>query len=289
MTTASTGSAAANGGPAEPRGLLFDARRCRGCQACVLACREANHHEKLSPTDRLHESAFLAIRPGQVVAADPPPAANAAAAASATASGSTPRPRFSRKACMHCADAACVSVCPVGAFSHDKDGAVRYDAAKCMGCRYCLFACPFGVPTYEWNSLAPRVRKCELCPERRAAGLDPACATVCPAGAITWGTRDTLVAEARSRITTGGYVPEIFGLEEAGGTGVLIVSDVPFAKLGLPSGLPKASIPNLTWNYLSKVPTLAGSTAVGLAGLYWIIRRRNELRAGGSTQTGAHS
>lgn len=286
MMTASTGAAAASSGPTGARGLLYDARRCRGCQACVLACREANGHEKLSPTDRLDAEAFLAIRPGQIVVADPLPAATAASPA---ASESTPRPRFARKACMHCADAACVSVCPVGAFAHDRDGAVRYDAAKCMGCRYCLFACPFGVPTYEWNSRTPRVRKCELCPERRAAGLAPACATVCPAGAITWGTRDMLLAEARSRVAGGGYVPEIFGLEEAGGTGVLIVSDVPFAKLGLPSGLPKASIPNLTWNYLSKVPTLAGSTAVGLAGLYWIIRRRNELRSGGAAKTGAHA
>lgn len=239
-----------------PVGLLFDAKRCAGCRACVLACREANGQPKTPPYDRPGEKAFLGV----------------------AARGD----RFVRVSCMHCLDPACVSVCPVAALHRTEDGAVRYRAERCLGCRYCLLACPFGAPAYRWSSAAPVVRKCELCPDRRAAGLPPACAAACPTGALRFGTRDDLIAEARRRLAGGGYVERIYGLEEAGGTSVLLLSDVPFDRLGLPAGVPDEALPPLTWAVLSGLPDVVSGTGVGLAGLWWVVRRRRLLGGEGA-------
>ncbi len=232
-------------------GLLFDAKRCVGCQTCVMACREVNGQPPDPPRDELTRSAYLAIedRAG----------------------------RFVRRSCMHCLDPACVSVCPVGAMRRSSDGAVEYRAELCMGCRYCLLACPFDVPRYEWQSPVPYVRKCTLCPERRASGRGPACADSCPHDALAYGRRDDLLDEARARIAGGGYAPEVFGLEAAGGTSVLLVADTAFADLGLPSSLPSEPLPDLSARYLHQVPGIVSVTGLTLAGLYWIIRRRQRI------------
>lgn len=234
-----------------PAGLLFDARRCRGCHACVLACREANGQPKTPPFDRPGEEAFLGIQ---------------------SAGG-----RHIRRACMHCAEPACASVCPVAALYRAEDGSVRYRAERCIGCRYCLLACPFGAPTYRWSSASPIVQKCQFCPDRSAAGLGPACAAVCPTGALEAGDRDDLIATARGRIAGGGYVERIYGLREAGGTSVLFLSDVPFDRLGLPAGVPEEPLPELTWAVLARIPDVVSVMGIGMTGLWWIIRRRQLL------------
>lgn len=233
------------------RSILFDATRCVGCHSCVLACREANGHAISEPHDRLHANAFLAVerRNG----------------------------RHIRKACMHCEDPACVSVCPVGALRKNEDGAVTYDTARCMGCRYCMVACPFSVPRYEWNEVNPLMKKCELCTARRAAGGTCACVAACPKGALAFGTREEMIAEATRRIEGGGYTERIYGLKEGGGTTVLMISDVPFSQLGLPDGLPDEAMPNLTWEVIHRLPGVVSFMGAGMAGLWWIIRRRDEL------------
>lgn len=241
-------------------GLLFDARRCTGCGACALACRERNHLPKEEALDRIGERSFLGIAPVR------------------TSAGV----RFARRSCMHCAEPACVSACPVTALRRQPDGSVIYVAELCIGCRYCVFACPFDVPRYEWSAVSPSVRKCHLCWQHRTehAGSATACAEVCPAGALAFGPRGRLLDEARARIAGGGYQPEIYGEREVGGAGVLVLSDVPFSELGLPL-LPRVNpLPGLTWNYLSRVPNVASGVAVGLAGIWWIIRRRQELSGG---------
>ena len=125
---------------------------------------------------------------------------------------------------MHCAEPTCVSVCPVGALQKTSLGPVVYDAEKCMGCRYCLQACPFQVPTYEWNQRLPKMRKCDMCYERQSQGKLTACAEVCPTGATKNGDRDELLAEARQRIADkpGQYYGKIYGVKEVGGTSVLL-------------------------------------------------------------------
>jgi Fe-S-cluster-containing dehydrogenase component len=153
--------------------------------------------------------------------------------------------RFIRQMCMHCDTPTCASVCPVGAVVKTSAGPVLYNEDKCMGCRYCMQACPFGVPRYQWDSALPRVRKCTLCNDRVAAGLATACATVCPTGATKFGDRDELIEEATARIRANPdkYVNHIYGVDEVGGTSVLLISDVPFESLGYRTNLSKEPLP----------------------------------------------
>jgi formate dehydrogenase iron-sulfur subunit len=186
-----------------------------------------------------------------------------------------------RHLCMHCLEPTCVSVCPVGALSKTEEGPVVYDGDRCIGCRYCIMACPFGVPKYQWDRALPVVGKCVLCFDRVSAGEATACAAVCPTGATLFGERDELLQEARARIADGGerYVDHIYGEEEAGGTSVLMLASVPFERLGLPTHLPRQSLPMLTWQVLSKVPSFVVLAGVFLFGIHWITQRRVEVQA----------
>jgi formate dehydrogenase iron-sulfur subunit len=150
-----------------------------------------------------------------------------------------------------------------------------------MGCRYCMIACPFGIPKYEWEKAAPLVRKCDLCADRLAQGLKTACATACPTGATTFGDRDALVAEARERFRAhpGRYNEHIYGLEEVGGTSVLLISDGKAEELGYPAALDGTPPAFLTWRALKVIPDVVMTGAVLLGGIYWIRNRRDEVEA----------
>ena len=154
-----------------------------------------------------------------------------------------------------------------------------YHADKCIGCRYCMQACPFNVPTYEWKKRAPKVRKCILCYERLKEGKATACSEACPTGATMFGDRDELLAEARKRIkeNPGQYVDHIYGEKEAGGTSVMFLSSVSMGEFGFPTNLPDYPLPKLTWQALSKVPSVAIFGGAFLYGIWWIIDRRMEL------------
>ena len=237
-----------------PKGLLIDVTRCVGCNECARACAAANHlpegeSQELSAT---HYTVVKSLKDGEV---------------------------FVRRMCMHCNQPTCVSACPVGAFKKMDTGAVLYDESKCIGCRYCMQACPFEVPRYEWTSLVPRVQKCRMCYERVAAGQQTACADACPTGATMFGNREDLIAEARKRIneTPGQYINDIYGLTGAGGTSVLYISAIPFGELGLPMNVPKEPIPDLSWRVLSQIPKYSVAASAVLFGIHWITSRRTEV------------
>jgi len=242
--------------------ILIDITRCIGCEECVLACKEEND---LGP-DRL--------RRGQ----------QAVDGLSATRYSTIlryPDDHFVRQQCRHCLDPACVSACLVGAMQKTPEGPVIYDSDLCMGCRYCLVACPYGIPRYEWDEAAPLVQKCTLCYPRIIEGREPACVEACPEDALMFGERDDLLAEAHRRIAEnpGTYLDHVYGETEVGGTSVLYLADISLGFLGWAENLGDGGLPHLTYAALKKVPwTVAGMGSL-MGGIYWVINRRMKLAA----------
>ncbi len=236
------------------KSILVDTTKCIGCGACVAACKETNGLPPGEETE-LSANAFNVVQ---------------------SRSGVNVR-RF----CMHCQDPTCASVCPVGALKKTAAGPVVYDEDRCMGCRYCMMACPFGIPRYEWAAVLPKVKKCTMCAPRQAKGQIPACVEICPVQATTFGERNEMLAEAEKRLkeNPAGYIQHIYGKEEAGGTSVLYLSAVPFEALGLPTNVPHQSLPQYTYRVLSKIPTVVSAGAVLLGGIWWITNRREQVAA----------
>lgn len=236
--------------------ILYDSTLCIGCKSCEQACAQRWH-----------------LKYDDAIAAEQQISAHKLTAIQQHGD------HFVRRLCMHCLQPTCVSVCPVGALTKTVEGPVVYDASRCMGCRYCMTACPFQVPVYEWHSAIPRVRKCDMCRDRQLAGKPTACAEACPTGATSMGERDAVIGEARRRIAEKpkDYYPRIYGLKEAGGTSVLILSAVPFEQLGLRTNLPSEPLPGLTWSVLQHVPDIGTVGSVLLGGIWWITHRREEV------------
>ena len=238
------------------RAILYDSTLCIGCRACEGGCAERwglPYDDKIAAEESISAHKLTAVE--------------------------THGERYSRRLCMHCAEPTCASVCPVGALQKTSLGPVVYDAEKCMGCRYCMQACPFQVPTYEWNKRLPKMRKCDMCYERQNQGKQTACAEVCPTGATKNGERDQLLAEARQRIAEkpGQYYGKIYGVKEVGGTSVLFLSGVPFDQIGLRTNVPQEALPDLTWRVLSLTPDIVSTGSVLLGGVWWITNRRGEV------------
>jgi formate dehydrogenase iron-sulfur subunit len=235
---------------ATPRAILVDITKCIGCRSCEQACKQI-HGFPLDTETKLSTTAFTVVEEHG--------------------------DRFVRRMCMHCQDPACASVCLVGALKKTTAGPVTYDAAKCIGCRYCLVACPFNVPRYEWTKLVPYVKKCDFCAERQAKGQLPACVEACPVQASIAGNREEILEEAQRRVLNDSkYVKHIYGSDEAGGTSVFFISDVPFEKLGFVAA-PKQSMPVLTASALGDGPTVIMVGGALLSGLYWITQRRTQV------------
>jgi len=241
---AGTGSLAIIGGTAkahakdssaslqENLGVLVDTTLCIGCRSCEQACNLINQDlPRRSPQDFKDYAVFDAERRMD---------GNTYTVVNRYQnSTNTDKPVYVKFRCMHCRYPACMSACIVGAFSREPNGAVIYDAWKCIGCRYCMAACPFQVPGYEYDdAFTPEVRKCTFCfDERLSKGEVPACVQVCPVEVMTFGKRSELLMLAKERIRKhpDRYQPHIYGEHELGGTSWLYLSSVPFQHLGLPN------------------------------------------------------
>ncbi len=216
----------------EQVGVLVDTTLCIGCRQCEEACNRRNklpRPEKpfrdqsvLRERRRVNDRAFTVIN--EHLGAPSP--------AQATKSST-----FVKSQCMHCLDPACVSACIVGALTKARDGAVVYNPDICIGCRYCMVACPFQIPAYEYSkALTPRVRKCEFCTDRElGTGANPACAAACPTEALVFGKRAQLLELARTRISVepGRYLQRIYGEHEVGGTAWLYLVGRDWRELDL--------------------------------------------------------
>jgi formate dehydrogenase iron-sulfur subunit len=242
-------------------GILVDVTRCTGCERCCQACVQANGKDP-SAADRdraLVRDGLSANRPLAVLPAG--------------------RGRFARRSCLHCLEPSCAAACLVGAIEKTPEGAVVYQPDKCIGCRYCMLACPIHVPRYQWDKAVPYMVKCTMCIERLRAGEErPACVAACPNQALVFGERADLVARAHDlvRVASGRYLPRVWGEEEWGGTSVLYVSDVDLGSIGWPGGS-AVPIPAITDPVIHKTPVLAGSVFLGLWALSAIVARRQRL------------
>ena len=201
------------------KSYLIDTTQCVGCRSCQVSCKQWND---LPAEQTKLQTNNLGLQNPVTLSAKTLTVVTYKEVADTKAPGGL-KYVFAKRQCMHCEDPACASACPSTAMRKSKEGPVTYDSSKCIGCRYCMLACPFGVPTAQWDTLAPKIRKCTMCSDRVAVGASPACAKACPAGAITWGEREQLLALAQKRITDNPkkYVPHIYGEHEAGGTGFL--------------------------------------------------------------------
>lgn len=265
LTVLGADRAAAEGkaDPCESAAVLVDVTRCIGCRACENACRVRAGFGGL-PAASLgygEGEGKLTYRTRTVVVR----------AGGAGRSGVPVK-----RQCMHCLRPACVSVCPVGALERMAAGPVVYHEKVCIGCRYCILACPFNVPKYEWdNALTPRVGKCDFCADRLAAGQRPACVVACPTGALKFGRRGDLLQEAKGRQAAHPQrYRALYGERVVGGTAWLYLSDVPPEALGFPKGLSEEPLPQLTWKAISKVPFVVIGLGLLLSGVVRWRRRR---------------
>lgn len=151
-----------------------------------------------------------------------------------------------------------------------------------------MVACPFGVPKFEYDQPVPYVRKCEFCSQRQAEGEAPACASVCPSGALQFGSRAELLEEARTRIyqNPDRYAHHIYGEHEVGGTSWLYLSDVPLDQLGFRTDVGTRPYPEFTWPFLSAVPLVLTLWPPLLMGLYAFTKARREQEEGAPPETG---
>ncbi|MGD9610131.1 MAG: sulfate respiration complex iron-sulfur protein HmcB [Desulfovibrionaceae bacterium] len=252
-------------------GVLFDATRCIGCRKCEAACNQVNELPKpakpfddltVLETKRRTDAKTYTVVNKYLPEAGKPPV-------------------FRKIQCNHCLEPACASACFVHAFKKTETGAVVYDPSVCVGCRYCIVACPFNIPTYEYDkALSPRVMKCTLCQPRLLEGKLPGCVEACPKEALVFGKRRELLNIAWDRIgaNPGRYVEHVYGEREMGGTSWIYLAPKPsFAALGMDEHLGTASAPELTSGALAAVPAVAGVWPVLLTGLYAISKRKEKI------------
>jgi len=260
-----------NGYP-DSYGVLHDTTLCIGCRKCEQACNQVNalpvpekpfdDPQVLEAKRRTDDRTFTVVNKYQV------------------ANG--PRsPVFRKQQCNHCQEPACASACFVSAFTKTPEGAVVYNASACVGCRYCIVACPFNVPAFEYNeAAAPEIVKCTMCHPRLLEGKLPGCVEACPQEALTFGKRGDLITIARERIRKypDRYIDHIYGEQEVGGTNWLYITGASFEELGLRTDLGVKPAPELTAGALSLVPVIVGVWPALLGGIY-LISRRNEKNA----------
>ena len=279
------------------RTTLIDIANCIGCRACQVACKQWNEKDG-EPTQLESDLGFtnpatLSARTLTLIAfhefenAQKPGGVESA---------------FVMQRCLHCLEPACVSACPTTALERQDDGPVRYDDDECIGCRYCQLACPWDVPTAEWDSLAPKISKCTHCNDRvgqpvptafngqatndaeskRFSGSieTPACVKACPADALRYGTRDEMLALAHKRIADrpDKYIDHVYGEKELGGTTVLYLSRVPFDKLGFPTYGEKP-FPAYSKTALGAVPPAVIGVGALLGAAYAFFRKRAQKDA----------
>lgn len=249
------------------KAMLIDLTKCTGCRGCQVACKQWYN----LPAETTHNQGSYQNPPQTSGKTRTIVAFNEVEYEGNFAWV------FAKRQCMHCEHPACASACTVGALQKTAEGPVVYDSQKCIGCRYCQYACPFDVPKFEWEESLGLIVKCDMCVDRQAEGMLPACAKACPTGAISFGEREELLLEGKRRIASNPdkYVNQIYGEKEVGGTSMLYMSAIPFSLIGFPA-VGTEEIPRYAEAVMQQTPTIAIGMAVAASGLFWILKRRQE-------------
>ena len=257
-------------------GVLVDLTRCVGCRSCEAACNKeqnlpepAKPFNDLSVYDELHhgqkrrtdETAYTIVNRYDVPELD--------------------HPLFKKFQCNHCNEPACLTSCFVNAYTKTPEGAVIYNSKVCVGCRTCMIACPFYVPTFKYSkAFTPKIMKCIFCYDTRLKdGKAPACVEACPQEALTFGRRTDCIEMGRQRIrqTPGKYVDHIYGEHEVGGTAWMYLSNVPFDKVGLDTHVPNEPILNSVKEFLAIVPMVLTIWPGLFIGFHLLATRKDKM------------
>jgi formate dehydrogenase iron-sulfur subunit len=211
-------------------GVLVDTAMCVGCRHCEWACKVAHEIQTAELVSYSDNSVFKDYRRTEP---------NALTVINQFENDKNSLlPVYVKTQCMHCEKPACVSACIVGAFSKLEDGSVVWSDDKCIGCRYCMVACQFQIPTYDYDkAIDPHIRKCDLCQERRSIGKLPACVDICPNEALVFGKRSDILKIAKDRIKRKPdvYIKHIYGEFELGGTSWMYIAGKNFEELKMPT------------------------------------------------------
>jgi formate dehydrogenase iron-sulfur subunit len=246
--------------------MLVDVTKCIGCQGCQVSCKNWNDKQADKTTlgtdfgnpSTMNSNTYTVVKFDEAVAAD----------------GN--HWHFTKAQCMHCKKPACAGACPSHALTKTEAGPVVYHRDRCIGCRYCMLACPFEVPTFDWHKAIPSINKCSFCADRVASGIEPACSRTCPSGALTFGNTEDIVKLAEGRIAAHPekYVNYIYGKDEAGGTSWLYISDTDFKNLPLDGNVEKEAYDRYGLSVMNKVPGFAIGAAALMAGFFFISGRK---------------
>ncbi len=257
-------------------GVLVDLSRCVGCRSCEAAC---NREQKLPAPEKPFNdfSVFDEIHHGQKRRTDE----TRYTIVNRYDIPGREHPLFRKIQCNHCLEPACLTSCFVNAYTKTPEGAVIYDSSVCVGCRTCMVACPFYIPTFRYSSaFKPRIMKCVFCHDTRLTkGLPPACVEACPQEALTFGRRTDLVAAGKQRIreNPGNYVDHLYGEHEAGGTSWMYLSPAPFEQVGIDTTVPKEPILNYVKDFLSIVPMVLTIWPALFAGFHLLATRKDKM------------
>ena len=288
--------------PDEAVGMLYDSTLCIGCKACMVACKEAND----MPAEATGESDIMWDTPIETSGDTLNVIKVYKNGTAETKDQEIDGFAFMKRHCLHCVDPSCISACPVSAMTKDSlTGIVEHHADRCIGCRYCVYACPFGIPKYEYDDAFGQIQKCEFCAHLQAEGKTPACCHVCPTGATLFGTVELLKEESERRLskkpgekylyprgklkegkrrnaqpghlaTIPEYINHLYGEKELGGTQVMYMSAVPFKKLGLPTDVPDYGYPTMTEGIQHTLYKWMIAPALLFAGITFIVNRNTK-------------
>jgi formate dehydrogenase iron-sulfur subunit len=257
-------------------GVLVDTTVCIGCRRCEYACKKAHDIPAGNEQDYNDRSVFDHLRR---------PSVESLTVVNQFDNNSQVQPLTVKAQCMHCDHPACVSACIVGAFSKQENGSVIWDSSKCIGCRYCLVACPFQVPAFEYQkALEPRIMKCDFCFERTKDGKLPACVAICPVEALTYGKRYELVKLAHKKINENPehYIDHVYGEHEVGGTSWMYLASREFDTLAFPvhNNKPAPGASESLQHAIFKYFIPPASLFALLGGIMWLGKKKNESEFG---------